>query len=102
MKHDWKFNSVMNCDKCKFNHQCNMEPDCPYIIGWQEGQKKLTDFLFQTCPHTDEDLGGEGVTMCYRHACGQCMEELEVSVKSPDGKLIDRGSFAKYVEKKNE
>lgn len=42
---DWKFNGVMNCDKCKFNHQCNMEPDCPYLAGWEDGQKKLLAYM---------------------------------------------------------
>jgi hypothetical protein len=44
MENDWKFNGVMDCDKCKFNHQCNIEPDCPYFTGWNDGQKKLLNF----------------------------------------------------------
>jgi hypothetical protein len=68
---DWKFNSVMNCDKCKFNHQCNMVTDCPYIEGWEDGQRKLLNVF-------DKSI---------QEATG--------------GKLIDRGSFAKYVEGKN-
>ena len=101
MNKEWQFNGVMDCDKCKFHKfDCEVgETNCPYMFGWNDGQTKLITFLFQTCPHTDIDLGGQ-VTQCYRHACGQCMEELEISTKSPDGKLIDRGSFAKYVKGK--
>ncbi len=36
-------------------------------------QKKLLEYLISPCPHVDEDLGGEGVTNCFRFACSLCM-----------------------------
>jgi hypothetical protein len=76
---EWEFNNVTVCDKCRFycgdNDHSNMS--CPYTEGWKDGQQKMAAYLFETCPHTDDDLGGDGVTMCYRHACGICMKEIQ-------------------------
>jgi len=71
-----KFNSVMNCDKCKWGQSCTLITDCPYLAGWKDGQVKLKEWLNETCPHWDDDMGGH-VTMVKRHACDICMRELE-------------------------
>ena len=99
MKQVWQFNSVMNCDKCKFKHQCNMEPDCPYIVGWEDGQHKMLNFLIKYAHHAK--------LMTVEVVMKQKLEDMlktltmDKSVQeAADGKLIDRGSFAKYVEGK--
>jgi len=92
---NWEFNSVMNCDKCKFNHQCNMEPDCPYIQGWKDGQRKILSYLLNPL-HPSKD--GHTISADILQLM---LKDMDKSiVESDKGKLIDRGSFAKYVEEK--
>ena len=93
---DWKFNSVMNCDKCKFNHQCNMEPDCPYLQGWTDGQRKMLAYQIK-------EWSPLSFPSAFVNRCEQMLKELTMdkSIKEAnDGKLIYRGSFAKYVKGK--
>lgn len=44
MKQEWKFNGAMDCDKCKWGQSCTMVTDCPYLAGWEDGQRKLLRF----------------------------------------------------------
>ena len=42
----------------------------------------VVKWLFGTCPHNRGDFrdADDPVTQCYRHACGECMEELRLSL----------------------
>ena len=43
-----------------------------------EAQQKLYRYLMETCPHGVGDFSWRDKvsTQCFRHACGQCMEEI--------------------------
>jgi hypothetical protein len=42
---DWKFMGHMECCVCKWYKSCVMAETCPYTAGWQDGQKKLLEYL---------------------------------------------------------
>ncbi len=55
--------------------------------AWEEGgkahTKALIEWLFGTCPHGIGDFrdDDESTTQCFRHACGQCMQQLKEEIK---------------------
>ena len=95
---DWKFNSVINCDKCKFGGQCTLITGCPYLSGWNDGQIKMLEHLIKYAHHAKLMT----VEVVMKTKLEEMLKTLTMdkSIKeADDGKLIYRGSFAKYVEK---
>lgn len=50
---EWKFVGQMDCDLCKYD--CNSTEHCPYTAGWQDGQRKLLEYLIANAKHPPLD-----------------------------------------------
>lgn len=68
----WKFTGQVCCDFCKYTCTTG-EDNCPFILGWKEGQDKLTKWLDKPCPHY---LTEDGVPLRKRRACDICCKDL--------------------------
>ena len=98
-KQEWQpINPCISCDYDGImNQTCPKNPDCfdsSEYYARNASQKKLLEYLIANT---------ETGAFYTKNMMRDMLKQLDKSIaESDDGQLIDRGSFAKYVEKNNE